>query len=61
MFIPFLFLEERRVRQQKATLKVLLAALAGVAQWMELPACDPKGHWFIPSQGTCLGCRPGPQ
>ena len=36
-------------------------ALAGVAQWIE--------HWpenysiasSIPSQGTCLGCRPGPQ
>ena len=35
--------------------------LAGVAQWLE---CWPAGQGvagLIPSQGTCLGCRPGPQ
>ena len=35
--------------------------LAGVAQWTE---CQPANHRVagsIPSQGTCLGCRPGPQ
>ena len=36
-------------------------ALAGVAQWME---CEPANQRVVglnPSQGTCLGCRPGPQ
>ena len=35
--------------------------MAGVAQWIE---CEPVDQWvagLIPSQGTCLGCRPGPQ
>ena len=37
------------------------SALAGVAQWIE---CRPVNHRVassIPNQGTCLGCRPGPQ
>ena len=36
-------------------------ALAGVAQWIK---CRPVNHrvaGLIPSQGTCLDCRPGPQ
>ena len=36
-------------------------ALAGVAHWI---ACRPANQGvtsLIPSQGTCLGCRPGPQ
>ena len=35
-------------------------ALAGVTQWIE---CRPANHrvaGLIPSQSTCLGCRPGP-
>ena len=35
--------------------------LAGVVQWIE---CGPVNQGFadsIPSQGTCLGCRPGTQ
>ena len=35
--------------------------LVGMAQWIELPACEPKDRGLIPGQGTCLGCRPGPQ
>ena len=37
------------------------SALAGVAQWIE---CQPENRRIassIPSQGTHLGCRPGPQ
>ena len=37
------------------------SALAGVAWWIE---CQPANHKVadsIPRQGTCLGCRPGPQ
>ena len=36
-------------------------ALAGVAQWFECQPADQKVAGSIPNQGTCLGCRPGPQ
>ena len=36
-------------------------ALAGVAQWIECWPANQKVTSSIPSQGTCLGCRPGPQ
>ena len=35
-------------------------ALAGVAQWMEHRPVHQKVTSSIPSQGTCLGCGPGP-
>ena len=36
-------------------------ALVGVAQWVECGRLNRKITGSIPSQGTCLGCRPGPQ
>ena len=36
-------------------------ALAGVAQLVGHHPTDPKVMGSIPSQGTCLGCRFGPQ
>ena len=36
-------------------------ALAGVAQWREHGPANRKVAGSIPSQGTGLGCRPGPQ
>ena len=44
-----------------AYLNVLTFALAGVAQWIEHWPANPKVAGSILSQGTCLGCRPGPQ
>ena len=38
-----------------------LTALAGVAQWIECQPANQRVSGSIPSQGTCLGCRPGPQ
>ena len=35
--------------------------LAGVAQWIERWLLNQKDAGSIPSQGTCLGCKPGPQ
>ena len=32
--------------------------LAGVAQWIELKPANHTVTGLIPSQGTCLGCRP---
>ena len=36
-------------------------ALAGVAQWIEHWPVNEMVAGSIPSQGTCLGCGPGPQ
>ena len=35
--------------------------LAGVVQWTECRPVNRKVASSIPSQGTCPGCRPGPQ
>ena len=35
-------------------------ALAGVAQWIEHQPANQRVGGSIPSQGTCLGCGPGP-
>ena len=35
--------------------------LAGVAQWTESWPANQRVASLVPSQGTCLGCRPGPQ
>ena len=42
------------------SLKNLGIALAGVAQWNEHKPLNLKVPGLIPSQGTCLGCGPGP-
>ena len=34
--------------------------LAGVAQWIEHEPENQRVTGSIPSQGMCLGCRPGP-
>ena len=34
--------------------------LAGVAQWIECQPANQRVTGSIPSQGTCVGCRPGP-
>ena len=36
-------------------------ALAGVAQRIECKPANQRVAGLIPSQGTCLGCGPGPQ
>ena len=43
------------------SLKDFYLALAGVAQWIEGGPVNQKVAGSIPSQGTCLGCRPGLQ
>ena len=35
-------------------------ALAGVAQWTEHRPANQRVMDWIPTQGTCLGWRPGP-
>ena len=48
---------------QNKTVNLLktLIALAGVARWIEHQPVNQRVASSIPSQGTCLGCRPGPQ
>ena len=41
--------------------KLSSSALAGVAQWIEGRPENRKVAGLIPGQGTCMGCRPGPQ
>ena len=41
--------------------KYIWPALASVAQCIECRPANRKVAGAIPSQGTCLGCRPGPQ
>ena len=41
--------------------KILFWALASVAQWIESQPTNWKVTSSTPSQGTCMGCRPGPQ
>ena len=41
--------------------KIYNVALATVAQWTERQPVNWRVHGSIPGQGTCLGCRPGPQ
>ena len=49
------------IKKLKITLKNKVFALAGVAQWIERRPVNHRVTGSIPSQGTCLGCRPGPQ
>ena len=45
---------------QITVIKETEEALAGVAQWTECQPVDQRVAGSIPSQGTCLGRRPGP-
>ena len=42
-------------------LRGICLALAGVAQWIECGPANQRVASSIPSDGTCLGCRPGPR
>ena len=45
----------------QGTYKNQPAALAGVVQWIEHWPVNQRVPGWIPSQGPCLGCKPGPQ
>ena len=44
-----------------STSTIWTKALADVAQWIEHQPANQRVASSIPSQGTCLGYRPGPQ
>ena len=41
--------------------KRIYPALTGVAQWIKCQPVNQRSASSSPSQGTCLGCEPGPQ
>ena len=45
----------------KINFKTKDIALAGVAQWTECQPVNQRVAGLFPSQGTWLGCGPGPQ
>ena len=49
------------LQKKKKEKKTILPTLAGVAQWTECQPANQRVIGLIPSQGICLGCRPGPQ
>ena len=59
--LPTCHLSPVRVLCLLTTLKWNPFALAGVAQWIECQPANQEVDGLIPSQGTCLGCGPGPQ
>ena len=59
MFIAALFTIPKIWKQPKCP-SIDNWALDGVAQWIECGPASQRVASSIPSQGTCLGCRPGP-
>ena len=45
----------------KPMLKKISSALVGAAQWIDCQLANQSVAGSIPSQGTYLGCGPGPQ
>ena len=57
-------IEDERKHATFSTCDVLLfqeRSLAGVAQWIECQPVNQRVTGSIPTQGTSLGCGPGPQ
>ena len=48
------------VYTQQAVENLKNIALACVAHWIECRPVNQRVTGLIPSQGTCLGCTPGP-
>ena len=49
----------KKIKKNNLSKKVKIA-LAGVARWIECWPVNQRVTGLIPSQGTCLGCGPGP-
>ena len=53
-----LYLNNNKKNRLKKPFKL---ALAVVVEWIEHWPANQRVAGLIPSQGTCLGCRPGPK
>ena len=60
-FVLFYFFKVEHLIIMKYERMWSKASLPGVAQWVECGTVNKKVTGSIPSQSTCLGCRPGPQ
>ena len=59
-FQIFVFLHNLEVPTQISRLIKSSLTLAGMAPWIECWPMNQRVAGLIPSQGTCLGCWPGP-
>ena len=59
-FIDVLYATQSYIRLLYNFIKMKIA-LAGVAQWIQCWPANQRVAGLIPTQGTCLGCWPGPQ
>ena len=50
-----------KIHMKTQETKLYNTALAGVSQWVECQPLNQSVASSIPSQGTGLGCGPGPQ
>ena len=55
------FIKNSIPKKPNKPIKKWAKALAVVAQWIECRPANQRVTSSIFSQGTCLGCRPGPQ
>ena len=58
---PALHISDLRAPQLCEPVPYSKSALAAVAQWIECRPTNQRVTSLIPTQGTCLGCGPGPQ
>ena len=56
-----MYMGTQRGKNKRNWLKKEQVALAGVAEWIGCRLVNQKVAGSVPSQGTCLSCRPGPQ
>ena len=48
-------------KREQSRNPIINLVLVGMAQWTECWPVNLRVTGSIPSQGTCLGCGPGPQ
>ena len=53
--------EENKVNSEESKPLSCPGCCGSVAQWIECQLANQRVAGLIPSQGTCLGCGPGPQ
>ena len=59
LFSSLFYLFRHKFLSSLNIFKIVYWTLAGVAQWIECWPANQRVTNLIPSQGICLGCRPG--
>ena len=60
-YFKVFIINNHHLEKKARALRELKRAPAGVAQWIGCWPAKKTVTGSIPSQGTCLGCQPGPQ